>query len=108
MPVFVRVAMHDEFALVEDIENTADSLLIELLAPGEWERAETGSERAALPGFILLSSETANGPAAPRRSCRDDRPLVAGKDSRFDAMRRVQPDTRLIRCGGRVVLSRGG
>ena len=63
MPVFVRLAMHYEFALVEDIENAADSLLIELLAPGEWACAETGSERAALPGFILLSSETASGPA---------------------------------------------
>ena len=63
MPVFVRPAMHDDLALVEEIENAADSLLIELLAPGEWECAVTGSERAALPGFILASAETVNGPA---------------------------------------------
>lgn len=60
MPIFVRPAMHADLALVEQIENGADSLLIELLAPAEWDRAVAGSERAALPGFVLVSSETAD------------------------------------------------
>lgn len=55
--------MQDDLALVEEIENSADSLLIELLEPGEWEPAATGLERAAWPGYILVSSETVGGPA---------------------------------------------
>ncbi|MEO6471651.1 MAG: GNAT family N-acetyltransferase, partial [Aeromicrobium sp.] len=50
-------------ALVEQIESAADSLLIELLAPAEWDRAVTGSDRAALPGFGLVSSQSDGGPA---------------------------------------------
>ena len=62
-PAVQHVLEHDDLALVEEIENAADSLAIELLAPGEWERAVTGSERAALSGFILVSSGTVDGPA---------------------------------------------
>lgn len=60
---FVSPATPDDLDRVEEIENAADSLLIELLEPGEWEPAATGQERAAAPGFILVSSESVGGSA---------------------------------------------
>jgi GNAT superfamily N-acetyltransferase len=59
----VRFATLGDLALIESIENSADSLLIELFGAGEWARAATAAERTAWPGFILASSETENGPA---------------------------------------------
>jgi GNAT superfamily N-acetyltransferase len=59
----VRVATPGDLALIEEIENSADGLLIELFGAGEWGRAATAVERMVWPGYILVSSETENGPA---------------------------------------------
>jgi GNAT superfamily N-acetyltransferase len=61
VPILVRSATQNDLGCLEGIENAADSLLIEWLDPGEWGQAASGRSRAALPGFILVSSERVDG-----------------------------------------------
>jgi GNAT superfamily N-acetyltransferase len=59
----VRPARPQDLAHLEAIENAADSLLVDLLRPVRWDPAPTGDERAAMPGFVLVVSESIDGDA---------------------------------------------
>ena len=59
MSFYIRVATPADLEHTAAIENAADALLIKFLGPGEWHPAPTGLERAASPGFILVSSDQA-------------------------------------------------
>ncbi|MEH3089632.1 MAG: GNAT family N-acetyltransferase [Microbacterium arborescens] len=55
MSAVVRLARPDDLAHLERIENDADALLRDLLAPPTWWPAPTGDERAGEPGFLLVA-----------------------------------------------------
>lgn len=55
MPCLVRPAQPADFEALERIENEADELLINELAPDDWAPAPTGAARASEPGFIMVA-----------------------------------------------------
>jgi GNAT superfamily N-acetyltransferase len=61
--VTVRPAGPQDIPRLEAIENAADSLLIDFLGPDRWDPAPVGDERVALPGFVLVVSESIDGDA---------------------------------------------
>jgi GNAT superfamily N-acetyltransferase len=61
--VAVRPAVPQDIQRLEEIENAADLLLIDFLDTARWDPAPTGDERAAMPGFILVVSESTDGDA---------------------------------------------
>ncbi|MBW4041415.1 MAG: GNAT family N-acetyltransferase [Acidobacteria bacterium] len=61
--VSIRFASDDDLDRLEHIENDADELLLERFHPEEWQRASSGRERAAQPGFLLIAAQTEDGPA---------------------------------------------
>jgi GNAT superfamily N-acetyltransferase len=50
----IRPASERDLFALEDIENLADSLLVERLRPDSWRPAPTADERAQTPGFLLV------------------------------------------------------
>jgi len=59
----VRPAGPPDVARLEAIENLADALLIDLLNPARWDPAPTGDQRVAMPGFVIVVSESMGGDA---------------------------------------------
>lgn len=59
----IRFASDDDLDRLEHIENDADELLIERFQPEGWQRASSGRQRAAQPGFLLVAAGTEDGPA---------------------------------------------
>lgn len=51
----VRFASSADAGAIERIENDADRLLIDRLAPADWPAAEAGTARVAGPGFVLVA-----------------------------------------------------
>ncbi|HEY5231469.1 MAG TPA: GNAT family N-acetyltransferase [Galbitalea sp.] len=54
----VRLAEPRDLALLEAIENTADSLLVDHVHASAWDPAPTGEARASSPGFVLVVSQS--------------------------------------------------
>ena len=63
MSIHLRLADTADQERLGGIEDAADSRLTELFGPGEWSPSPSGAERAASPGFVLVSAETHAGPA---------------------------------------------
>ena len=61
MTPHIRLAAPVDNVTIEQIENAADKLLIDRLAPHRWEPAPSAGLRAADPGFILVAEETEGG-----------------------------------------------
>jgi len=57
----IRLATAGDLDALQGIEDAADRLLVDLLAPEGWPGAPTGAVRAAEPGFLLVAEETADG-----------------------------------------------
>ncbi|WP_456285402.1 GNAT family N-acetyltransferase [Microbacterium sp. JZ70] len=55
MAIRIRPVAPQDLADVERIENEADRLLVDLLAPERWDPAPAGADRAAQPGFLLVA-----------------------------------------------------
>lgn len=53
----IRVAQPQDLHVLEDLENAADRLFVERFQPDEWWPASSGSDRAGVPGFILVAVE---------------------------------------------------
>ena len=58
MTLHIRPAAPTDLATIEQVENAADRLLIDRLAPHRWAPAPPGESRAADPGYILVAEET--------------------------------------------------
>lgn len=58
MTLHIRFAAPTDYVTIEQIENAADQLLIERLAPHKWVPAPSPGSRAADPGYILVAEET--------------------------------------------------
>lgn len=54
MTASIRPATPADHPAIEEVENDADRLLIDLLSPAHWEPAPTGASRAAEAGFLLV------------------------------------------------------
>lgn len=54
MTVGIRPATPADQQAIEQVENDADQLLIDLFSPSRWESAPTGASRAAEPEFLLV------------------------------------------------------
>lgn len=63
VPVSIRPARSDDARRIEEIENAADALLVELLRPETWHPAPSGASRLADPGFVLIAATDAAGAA---------------------------------------------
>jgi GNAT superfamily N-acetyltransferase len=59
----IRFAQPADADLIEQIENEADRLLTDRLAPEQWPAAPSGHDRLAQPGFLLVI-EVQNGDIA--------------------------------------------
>ena len=55
--------MLEDAPRLTEIENAADALLIDLLAPVRWDPAPDGASRIRMPGFVLVLSETMDAQA---------------------------------------------
>lgn len=55
MTLHIRPAIAADFDRIEAIENTADQLFIEAFRAEHWPAADPASERAALPGYLLVA-----------------------------------------------------
>ena len=63
MATIIRPADDTDVPHLEAIETAADSLLVDRFAATVWPPAATGEERAEMPGFLLVASESEGGPA---------------------------------------------
>ncbi|WP_066517114.1 GNAT family N-acetyltransferase [Curtobacterium ammoniigenes] len=54
----IRVAEQRDLEALEAVENKADQLFIELFQPPLWGAAQSGAERAAEPGFVLVADDS--------------------------------------------------
>jgi GNAT superfamily N-acetyltransferase len=61
--VVIRPAESRDIARLEEIENAADLLLVELLRPAHWDPAPSGDTRVAMPGFVLVVGDSIDGDA---------------------------------------------
>lgn len=57
MPTRIRPAAARDLDALQEIEDRADRILVELLRPAAWWPAPTGAERAAEPGFLLVAED---------------------------------------------------
>lgn len=57
----VRNAEPRDYFAIEVIENAADQLLVDRLAPERWDAAPPASTRAEQPGFLLVAEEAKTG-----------------------------------------------
>ncbi|MFT4135348.1 GNAT family N-acetyltransferase [Microbacterium sp.] len=60
VPTSIRPARLDDAARIEQIENAADALLVELLRPETWHPAPPGRSRLEEPGFVLIVTDAAD------------------------------------------------
>jgi GNAT superfamily N-acetyltransferase len=60
MSSVVRPAEAGDLDLLEEIENSADTVLIDLLHPEEWRPAPDAITRASMDGFILVVAPSAD------------------------------------------------
>ncbi len=61
MPASIRQARLEDAARIEEIENAADAMLVDLLRPETWFPAPSGAARMADPGFVLIACADAVG-----------------------------------------------
>ena len=59
----VRLPLPADLPRLAEIEDAADTLFLDLVGHDAWERATPGEDRAAMPGFLLVAAETADGDA---------------------------------------------
>jgi GNAT superfamily N-acetyltransferase len=63
MSAVVRPAQAKDILRLEQIENIADSLLIDFLEAAKWGRAPSGESRVSMSGFVLVAAESSDGEA---------------------------------------------
>ncbi|MBF4618728.1 GNAT family N-acetyltransferase [Clavibacter sp. VKM Ac-2873] len=61
MPTRIHLAADGDLDALQRIEDDADRLLVDLLAPEDWPPAPTGAARAAEPGFLLVAEDPVAG-----------------------------------------------